>query len=94
MRLPALSPLGERVDRVPNALDRDAGRAFARRRVMGARDAQGATARRRVRRSLIFRRVFMGLRPTRANESPLPEPRNEKWSYLAQKKQVVYFPST
>ena len=37
------------MDRDPDALHRDAGRAFARRRVMHAQGAQLVTARRRVR---------------------------------------------
>ena len=51
----ALSPLGERVARDPNALHRDAGRAFARRRVMDVQGKQPATARRRVRESRVIR---------------------------------------
>ncbi len=39
----------ERVARDPDALHRDAGRAFARRRVMDTQGTQPATARRRVR---------------------------------------------
>ncbi len=45
------------MDRDPDALHRDAGRAFARRRVIDAHGTQPATARRRVRgHSLIFGR--------------------------------------
>jgi hypothetical protein len=41
----ALAPFGERVDRRPDALHRDVGRAFARRTVMDAQGAHPATAR-------------------------------------------------
>ena len=51
----ALSSLGERVARDPDALHRDAGRAFARRRVMDVQGKQPATARRRVRGSRVIR---------------------------------------
>jgi len=70
VHIPALSPLGERVDRRPDALHREAGRAFARRpvarrrlwaagrRVIGAQGPQPATARRRVRGWWVCARPF------------------------------------
>jgi hypothetical protein len=53
VQTPAFSPLGERVGRRPDALHREAGRAFARRRVMDAQGAKPGTARRRVRGSRV-----------------------------------------